>query len=112
MSSLVPFSSLIQLKSYQPGFCEAALTDPDNVIVAWLRPASTHVNHTTVDLYVVRLLQKTEVMLYVYLIIQIFENIEVLGLVVQRITKLTVRIILRILSHGSDHFSDQQKKVV
>ncbi len=33
-------------------------------------------------------------------------------LVVQRITKLTVRIILRILSHGSDHFSDQQKKVV
>ncbi len=32
--------------------------------------------------------------------------------VVQRITKLTVRIILRILSHGSDHFSDQQKKVV
>ncbi len=30
-------------------------------------------------------------------------------LVVQRMTKLTVRIILRILSHGSNHFSDQQK---
>ncbi len=29
--------------------------------------------------------------------------------VVQRITKLTVRIILRILSHGSDNFLDQQK---
>ncbi len=34
------------------------------------------------------------------------------ALVVQRITKLMVRIILRILSHGSDRFSDQQKKVV
>ncbi len=30
-------------------------------------------------------------------------------LVVQRITKLTVRIILPILSHRLDHFSDQQK---
>ncbi len=28
----------------------------------------------------------------------------------QRIKKLTVRIILRILSHGSDNFLDQQKK--
>ncbi len=31
------------------------------------------------------------------------------GLVVQQITKLTVRMILWILSHGSDNFSDQQK---
>ncbi len=50
---LVPFSSLILLKSYQPGFCEAALTDPDNAIVAWFR-SFIYVNHTTVDLYVVR----------------------------------------------------------
>ncbi len=32
-----------------------------------------------------------------------------LFLVVQRITKLTLRIILRILSHVLDNFSDQQK---
>ncbi len=38
----------------------------------------------------------------------IYTNIYLL--VVQRITKLTVRIILRILSHGPDNFSDQQKK--
>ncbi len=37
----------------------------------------------------------------------IYTNIYLL--VVQRITKLTVRIILQILSHGSDNFSDQQK---
>ncbi len=38
-----------------------------------------------------------------------FAQIFVFSVLVQWITKLTVQIILRILSLGSDNFSDQQK---